>query len=50
MTGLAPEADAVSLALDGGTAQAVDRAIAVGQAAEVGSFRAVFYRSLWPVV
>jgi hypothetical protein len=42
MTGLAPEADAVSLA--------VDRAIAAGQAAEEGSFWAVFYRSLWPVV
>jgi hypothetical protein len=36
---LAPEADVVSTAEDGGTAQAVDRATAAGQAAEVGSYR-----------
>jgi RHS repeat-associated protein len=39
--GLAPEADVVSTAEDGGTAQAVDRATAAGQAAEVGSYRAM---------
>ena len=39
--GLVPEEDPVSRAVDGGTAQAVDRAIAMGQAAEEGSFWAV---------
>lgn len=35
MKGLAPEAEAVSIAVDGGAAQAVDRAISAGQAAEI---------------